>query len=197
MKLIFSAGNSKLGNIPNFSLPPIKACVNPTHCFQKEIKLRCYAAKFYNMYPNVKKAWDTNYESINTDLENSKKELKDWFNKHKPEYFRIHVGGDFYKQEYFNVWCEVAKENPATKFLAFTKNYALDTSMLVDNLSLIYSIMPNTNIDTSNLMNKKAFTGDKTMFLEDPNMLLCPTDCRECKYCWDMKLGQSVLFHIH
>jgi hypothetical protein len=57
-----SKGNSKLGNIPNLSLPPVKACPNSKWCFQKELHLKCYAMKFYIMRPLVKKAWDDNYQ---------------------------------------------------------------------------------------------------------------------------------------
>jgi len=35
---------------------------------------------------------------------------------------RIHVGGDFYSQEYFDAWLEVARRRPRTLFYAYTKS---------------------------------------------------------------------------
>jgi hypothetical protein len=35
---------------------------------------------------------------------------------------RIHASGDFYNQEYFNMWVEIAKENPDVEFWAYTKS---------------------------------------------------------------------------
>lgn len=39
-----------------------------------------------------------------------------------PKVFRIHVGGDFYNQMYFNAWCELAKALPQSLFYAYTKS---------------------------------------------------------------------------
>jgi hypothetical protein len=35
---------------------------------------------------------------------------------------RVHVGGDFFNQRYFNAWMEVARLNPNTTFYAYTKS---------------------------------------------------------------------------
>lgn len=37
-------------------------------------------------------------------------------------HIRIHGSGDFYSQEYFDKWLEVARNNPKVKFWAFTKS---------------------------------------------------------------------------
>lgn len=37
-------------------------------------------------------------------------------------YLRIHVGGDFYNQIYFDAWLETAKRNPGIVFYAYTKS---------------------------------------------------------------------------
>jgi len=47
-----SNGNTKLGRIPNISLPPIKACGKDVPC-----KSDCYALKAYRQYPATRKAW--------------------------------------------------------------------------------------------------------------------------------------------
>ena len=35
---------------------------------------------------------------------------------------RVHVGGDFFNQKYFDAWMEVARLNPNTTFYAYTKS---------------------------------------------------------------------------
>lgn len=35
---------------------------------------------------------------------------------------RVHIGGDFFSQAYFDAWMEVAKARPATTFYAYTKS---------------------------------------------------------------------------
>jgi hypothetical protein len=35
---------------------------------------------------------------------------------------RIHAAGDFYNQDYFDMWLEVARENPQVEFWAYTKS---------------------------------------------------------------------------
>lgn len=39
-----------------------------------------------------------------------------------PKILRIHVGGDFFNQQYYNAWCELAKALPQTLFYAYTKS---------------------------------------------------------------------------
>jgi len=38
------------------------------------------------------------------------------------ENVRIHASGDFYSQDYFDMWVTIAKENPMVNFWAFTKS---------------------------------------------------------------------------
>jgi len=35
---------------------------------------------------------------------------------------RIHASGDFFNQEYFDMWLDIAKENPTVEFWAYTKS---------------------------------------------------------------------------
>jgi hypothetical protein len=59
----------------------------------------------------------------------------------KSKYFRIHVGGDFESQEYFDAWCEFVKLYPNLTFYAYTKSapYALKHE-LPNNLIITHSI---------------------------------------------------------
>ena len=40
----------------------------------------------------------------------------------KAKHIRIHASGDFYSQEYFDMWLQIAKDNPCIRFWAFTKS---------------------------------------------------------------------------
>ena len=61
MKVHISNQNTKIGHIPNLSLPPKKSCPNCKFCDQKELGLKCYAVKAYVQYPNVRTAWEENF----------------------------------------------------------------------------------------------------------------------------------------
>lgn len=63
MKLHISNGNTKLGQVPNISFPPVKTCRKKVPC----AKDGCYALKFYRMWPAVKNAWDENYKLYKKD----------------------------------------------------------------------------------------------------------------------------------
>lgn len=54
---------------------------------------------------------------------------------------RIHDSGDFYSQEYYNAWCEIARAFPDRIFYAYTKSLNLDLwSGKPDNLRITQSL---------------------------------------------------------
>ncbi len=58
------------------------------------------------------------------------------------ENLRIHSSGDFFSQAYFNMWVQIARDNPNVNFWAFTKSiqYWLNSiDMIPDNLLLTAS----------------------------------------------------------
>ena len=40
----------------------------------------------------------------------------------KAKAVRIHMSGDFYSQDYFDMWLQICKENPNVEFWAYTKS---------------------------------------------------------------------------
>lgn len=86
--------------------------------------MRCYAASTEARYPNVRNTRWTNYDLLrNADsmadlLANS----IDYYNSKNPNItiFRIHESGDFFDQEYFDAWIEVANRFPRILFYAYT-----------------------------------------------------------------------------
>ena len=53
---------------------------------------------------------------------------------------RIHDSGDFYSQEYFDKWCQIAKALPNKTFYAYTKSLTLDLSGAPDNFKVTQSL---------------------------------------------------------
>lgn len=75
---------------------------------------------------------------------------------------RIHASGDFFNQEYFDMWLEIAKENPEVEFWAYTKSIGYWVNRRYDipeNLVLTasYGGRQDALIEMYNLKNVKVF----------------------------------------
>lgn len=53
---------------------------------------------------------------------------------------RIHDSGDFYSQEYFNKWCEIARLMPHLTFYAYTKSLHFTLDNAPENLRITQSL---------------------------------------------------------
>ena len=186
-----SKGNSKLGKIPNVSFPPVKACGNCDGC-----KTDCYAVKFYRLYPSVRKAWSHNWNLYRKDPERYFREISEHIQATQRRFFRWHVAGDIVDQPYLEEMSRIAKDNPSTTFLVFTKMYDLDFTSVPDNLSIVLSVwpgMPFTN--ASNL--PLAFMQDGTETRIE-NAIECPGGCEHCGMCFNLReIGKNVVFYKH
>jgi len=197
-------GNKKLGSIPNVSLLPIDTCINNSFC-----KDDCYAVKFVKLYTSVRNMW-----SENTDL--AKKNPEAFFNGIRkaligltPEFFRIHVSGDFFSQDYFDMWCDLARDFPATNFLAFTKAYKFmhkNRQSLPENLEIVLSIFPGLDLPLSLLHYPVAAAGTVGQYEQSHRVtperisdaVHCPGNCSTCSVCWSLaKKNLDVRFSIH
>lgn len=141
-------------NVYAFSLPSGWACPSAKICLSKADKvtgkitdgpdttIRCYGASDEAKSPNARKArwfnFDTlrklSFEEIYTELFYS---LPD-----NADVVRIHVGGDFFNQKYFDAWVFLAQNKPDTTFYSYTKslNYWVNTQFEIpSNLKLIAS----------------------------------------------------------
>lgn len=196
----FSKGNSKIGLIWNFSLPPIKACPKGVPCATSN---GCYAHKAYRIYPGTRKAWDSNLKEVKKSSFNFYKAVCQLLAvqciKHidtPVPYFRIHVAGDFIDQDYLMAWQDVARANPKTRFLAFTKQYNFDYSNCPKNMKIIFSMWPGYAWLLED--------GMRRAWLYDPHwvdhripkkVFKCKDSCETCKYCWNGK--GDVVFMKH
>ncbi len=198
-----SEGNSKIGYIPNISLPPIITCRANTPCAKNG---QCYALKSWRQYPNVRNAWKTNLYSY---LENPKQyesDIQHYINKKKNmPYFRFHVGGDIPDQAYLEMMKQLALSNNNTLFLTFTKKFFLNFNKLPKNLNIIMSMWKGIDIP-QNLRRKHTFA-----WVDDPknkdkrinllkNKFTCSNACPTCiNRCWTSKQDgvRNIIFNKH
>ena len=157
-KLKISGSNAKI-EYPSLSLLSGSSCPSALDCLAKVkiingkrkiidgpmAKFRCFSASNEAQLPSVYEQRKHNFDLLRKcetveDMYNLLKvSIKDSFTP-----FRIHVGGDFFNQKYFDAWIEQAKNNPHRIFYAYTKsiNYwveRLEEIKQVPNLRLVAS----------------------------------------------------------
>jgi len=144
MKLTFGKANSKLqklevalqAKVITFSLPSGYACPAAKDCLSRanretgkitdgvETVFRCFQASAEAIYKNLREMVWQNFEYLRT-FGNDYMKMAQTIHESLPEYFnvcRVHIGGDFFNQAYFDAWIEVAKMNPTKIFYAYTKS---------------------------------------------------------------------------
>ena len=196
--LHISEGNKKLGNIPNFNLPPVKACA-PQAC--ASCGRDCYAMKAYRLYPNVRSGYNENLDIIKNNIDDFKESMNTFLNQpNAPRFFRIHTAGDFVTKEYAQSWYELIQSHPQTKFLIFTKYWDNIRGIKfyeLPNCKLYLSDWPGMIIpEDLKEIYPVAYMDDGT---RDPDTFAnangCPGDCSNCFGCC-VATG-SVVFKKH
>jgi hypothetical protein len=194
-KARISAGNSKLGNIPNISLTPVKACGNCSACASK-----CYALKAYRQYPATKAAWDHNLKLAFRDRDAFFLSVHEYLSSRPVKRFRWHVSGDILDQDYLDRMSALARIHEGTRFLAFTKMHNLDYSQAPENLEIVFSMFPGMPEPTASWFPiiRKAWYQDGTETRIPANAKKCPGSCENCKACFTLsKQGRDVWFKAH
>lgn len=143
-KLSFGDANTKLkkleialqAKVITFSLPSGFACPGALDCLSRANRetgkitdgaktvFRCFQASAEALYTPLRDMVWRNFEAIR-ELKNDYTAIAELIETSLPMYFnvcRIHIGGDFFSQAYFDAWLEVAKRNPSRKFYAYTKS---------------------------------------------------------------------------
>jgi hypothetical protein len=88
------------------------------------IKFRCYSATNELIYRNVHKNRAHNTRLLRA--HKSAESIAELIEASLPpgvngSVVRLHIGGDFYSQAYFDAWLIVARNHPKTRFYAYTK----------------------------------------------------------------------------
>jgi len=202
-------GNEKLGTaIWNFNISPIISCGKYA---TKECLSYCYGKKGNFRFPsNVSIALNNFLESQGDNFVNDIcGQIADNWNSIK--HIRIHATGEFYDNEYFSKWIEIAKRNPEHNFVAYTKNYDIDCSSLPVNFIVRESI---THGERNKTIKGKAYViqqsemksnglGKKTtehlvMFTNKDSVTapICNSQCRKCNYCYSIKNKDKDIFFM-
>lgn len=197
-KVSISKGNTKMGAIPSVSLPACVTCNPEAPCFKK-----CYANRLEKRYTTVSKAYARNLAILESDP------LAYWCDVYEAakttRFFRFHVSGDIPNITYFKMMCDLARELPATKFLAFTKQYNIVNKYIrigesiPDNLQIILSNWGEWkcdnphNLPTCEIIFKGTAPAD--------NWKICGGNCTECACrgvgCWELKKGETIAIYEH
>lgn len=206
MKLHLSIGNSKMGNVINFSFPAGSTCRPDAPCMKD-----CYACKGHFRRGSVKTAYEENLEFYQSSPIGLKVAIVDELQKRKnKEYFRWFVSGDLPDIWFFSAFVvDIAKLFPETKFLLFTKRYEFVNEWLSygnripDNLSVVLSHLGTWHPENPyNLPCSYVEFDDAELNDAIPSdAYVCPKFCGECHAtdggCWNRKCGESVVFHQH
>lgn len=138
MKLLkFGLGNAKIGKgIHTFSLPSGWTCPGAHECLAranrltgkvtdgKEQKYRCYATSMESRFSGLRAMVHYNLDTLR-ECGGATEAMTDLILASLPraaKIVRVHVGGDFFSQAYFEAWLEVARQKPAVRFYAYTKS---------------------------------------------------------------------------
>jgi len=204
MTVKISLTNSKLGGfIPSVNLPAGLTCRADAPC-QKG----CYAKKGNWLYANVKESLKNNLNIFNENPEEYFNSIIAQLNNGDISYkfFRWHSSGDIVNFKYLQGVIRVAEACPQTKFLCFTKKFGLVNlyleakKELPENLHIVFSAwdkdfkvenpfdLPVTYIN----FKKQERNADIPEYA-----IPCMGKCAECKACWSLKKGQSVVFNQH
>lgn len=206
--LTLSRGNTKMGKVLNISLPPPRSCDTSLPCFKKG----CYAMRTaYNLYPDVRKAWNGNMDSWDSSAYDYRKAIVQGIQKVKPALFRWHVGGDipggpnegsFYVE---HIVIHIAKLFPDVRFWMTTKKYDVVKACATKirkcpNLSVVLSMWPGVKCHSAT---RRAWPTAWMLDPKDPDPRIpkdakaCPGRCDTCAACWNLKPGEAVVFKKH
>lgn len=130
-----SGGNAKLPDfIWHFSLLSGWTCPFAKDCLAKVnlatgklqdgkgILFRCYSAMMEAMYPNVRRQREHNTNLLKGKTFDQMVELLSNSLPMHASHIRVHIGGDFFNQTYFDAWMEIARRFPKTIFYSYTKS---------------------------------------------------------------------------
>ena len=173
MKKAFTDGNSKLRKVADyygipkthvvtFNLPSGWTCPGASDCKAKvtrEGKLtqygqfRCYMASMENFYPAKRNQVWRNFDAMRSATNHGRTDqwILDALDNEFPkaEIIRIHSGGDFFSQTYFNAWMKVAELRPKIRFYAYTKSLTYWLHYLLRRSNSFESFPPNVKMIAS------------------------------------------------
>jgi len=190
--LAIPLGNNGLGKIPSFS-------TNRSTCgsLSKYCSKYCYM-NFASAYYKAVKSTQTQNTELITKWSQAKivDEIDNFLKKYNPSLFRIHVNGDFLNRKELDSWIQIARLNPSTKFLAFTKQIHLFNLISIpDNLKIRFSVFFNMPENVKECFLDKGFPIAYTDMTNVFNSKVCSKPCETCQYCYNSQ--ENVFLPLH
>ena len=196
-----SRGNSKMGSISSLSLPPIITCSKEA-C--KLCGKKCYALKIARLRKSVHDAYQRNLNILINEPDKFWREVNAALATSR--FFRFHVSGDIYNDDYFANMVNLAKKNSHCEILCFTKkfdivNRYLEKHRLPKNLHIIFSGWKGLTINNpNNLPEAHVLFRDGYTTAKD-GAKFCSGNCYECSVsmanCWSLKKSEQIIFKEH
>lgn len=119
---------------------------------------------------------------------------------------RIHSSGDFYSNEYIEMWIELISRNPQAKFWAYTRSWKkADLSMQLEKLHSLKNIQLFASVDKDSTLTppKKWRYCLVGTTLKNSNLFNCPEQynssslsCADCRVCYT-KHEENIYFTMH
>ena len=181
-------GNSKLGgNIAIFDLLSGRTCPNCRQCYAD-----CYARASERQYSaTFNRRLLQSYEASH-DLPHLEARIRAQLARERPAIVRIHSSGDFFSQEYADMWSRLIAEFPGTQFYAYTKSPFRPAP--ASNLNIVESIvdgLPNFGIYEDVLIRAKKAGAPVCPYRTkqwcrnrgvEHKPVHCGTECRVCMH---------------
>lgn len=195
-------GNSKTGkNCYTVSLIPIADCKNCSEC-----KKECYDIINVCFQPAVQNDRARNSAVHMADPKRYWEEISMQVKCNYIPELRLNVGGDLVYEDFFHI-NKLAKENPKTDILFFTKNYDdinrfLDENEFEPNVYKLLSPWEGMEMDNRhNLPTAHVLYADGRTTAPEFGAIYCGGNCSACHLnldgCFSLKEGQAVIFPAH
>lgn len=184
---LITPGNSTMGkHVACFSLPAVKTCTPSEWCLTgKNGKPRCYALRGRMVLPNV-------VDSFERKLKASKQpefvsDIVAEIKRMGLPYFRIHVSGDFYSEQYVNKWIQIAGMCPDVLFRTTTRR--VDLIRRLYDLNAMPNVIVRESIDPSAPQPLTALpSASASVRLSD--QFDCNSPCSKCGHtCWHKRVN--------
>ena len=195
--ITFGEGNSKIGDVFNFSLPSVKTCPGKSAWCEKH----CNMSRFEQFRPNCLQAYQRNF-LIAKQPEKFTETVIGILPRILPA-FRIHVSGDFWSSVYIQSWINICFTFPQTKFWGYTRSWAipelkpeLEKLINLPTVELFASTDPTMPHPPENWRTAYLNTDSHA------NGILCThqenklTSCLNCGFCFSENKG-NVIFNVH
>lgn len=221
--MLIRPGNSKLGEVPCFSILAVETCPGRTEVCESD----CYATNGFFRMTNVTAAHQRNWDASKEP--DFVKKMIDEIRQLELKILRVHVAGDFYSAPYIRKWIQIAQGCPDVTFYAYTRSWrraklldALIDLANVDNFHLWFSCDKITHsidgvppVDGIRSCYMQCEHGESvpdycdlvfrvkrdTIVKKINGCLVCPAEngikpkrhCEQCQFCWSTAVIQPAV----